>query len=517
MSDYKVVFREDSQSDNATGIMWEENCPILIEAIQVSRDVQTGEAYLQLKFRNVSSEEVCSLKATAIATFENGEREDVEIVLLDADVEPGKIRKPAPILLKRGDVSEVSVKICALKLPSGDWKSTKETIPVPRPKQARLSDKAQTERSLQWHPKPSDSKMLHKDFALDKEIDDRESWWVCPCGQLNVNREDCLLCNTPKTFWREHPADNDRLEKEADERAEKEAEERALQEAEQKERAKKNKRIRRIVLTTSLIVVAVILAIVAVFQIVRCVVPGAYVVTRCTTTDSKGNKETIEYELDDRGNVVKEIEDGGKSEWTHERNDYGVVTGTPYNDEYYFVVESVDDSGQPTKIKRYLVIESVDDNGQSTKIKAQMEECNIEWFGEGKIRSIEWTSYDDPTCFSSASYNENGELLASDYGHSDHTVDHASYSYEYDSNGRVIADTETTESEYEYQGVPHSYSYDITSKYTYDNHGNVIRAESERGTSVTEWEYTYVMNPSPAAMVKSRCFLGQERLLSPPF
>lgn len=213
MSDYKVVFREDSQSDNATGIMWEENCPILIEAIQVSRDVQTGEAYLQLKFRNVSSEEVCSLKATAIATFENGEREDVEIVLLDADVEPGKIRKPAPILLKRGDVSEVSVKICALKLPSGDWKSTKETIPVPRPKQARLSDKAQTERSLQWHPKPSDSKMLHKDFALDKEIDDRESWWVCPCGQLNVNREDCLLCNTPKTFWREHPADNDRLEK----------------------------------------------------------------------------------------------------------------------------------------------------------------------------------------------------------------------------------------------------------------------------------------------------------------
>lgn len=496
MSDYKVVFREDSQSDNAIGIMWEENCPILIEAIQVSRNVQTGEAYLQLKFRNIGSEEVCSLKATAIATFENGEREDVEIVLLDADVEPGKIRKPAPILLKRGDVSEVSVKICSLKLPSGDWKSTKETIPVPRPKQARLSDKAQTERSLQWHPKPSDSKMLHKDFALDKEIDDRESWWVCPCGQLNVNRKDCLLCNTPKTFWREHPADNDRLEKEADERAEKEAEERALQEAEQRERAKKNKRIRRIVLTTSLIVVAVILAIVAVFQIVRCVVPGAYVVTRCTTTDSKGDKETIEYELDDRGNVVKEIEDGGKSECTYERDDYGVVT--KMDDSYHFVVESVDGDGQPIKIK------------------SQTRECNIEWFGEGKIRSIEWTSYDDPTWFSRASYNENGELLVSDY-ESDDFIDHESYSYEYDSTGRVIADTETTESEYEYQGVPHSYSYDITSKYTYDNHGNVIRAESERGTSVTEWEYTYVMNPSPAAMVKSRCFLGQERLLSPPF
>lgn len=510
MSDYKVVFREDSQNDNAIGIMWEENCPILIEAIQVSRNVQTGEAYLQLKFRNIGSEEVCSFKATATATFENGESEDVEITLLDADVEPGKTRKPAPILLKRGDVSEVSVKICSLKLPSGDWKSTKETIPVPRPKQARLSDKAQTERSLQWHPNPSDSKMLHKDFALDKEIDDRESWWVCPCGQLNVNRKDCLLCNTPKTFWREHPADNDRLEKEADERAEKEAEKRALQEAEQRERAKKNKRIRRIVLTASLVVVAVILAIVAVFQIVRCVVPGAYVVTRCTTTDSKGSKNTIEYELDDRGNVVKEIEDGGKSECTYERDDYGVVTRMDDNE---FVVESVDDDGQPTKIRCYFVVESVDLDGQPIKIKSQTRECNIEWFGEGKIRSIEWTSYDDPTRFSSDSYNENGELLASDYGHSDHTVDHDSYSYEYDPSGRVIADTETVE--YDYQGVPHS--YDITTKYTYDNHGNVIRAELERGTSVTEWEYTYVMNPSPAAMVKSRCFLGQERLLSPPF
>lgn len=495
MADYKVILHEDIQDPNDTEITWEPDCPLVLEAIQVSRCVQTGEAYLQMKLRNVGNEEICSFRALATAVFENGKSEDVEIALLDADIKPGEHCRPTPVPLERGDVSKINGKICSLRLPSGNWESGKEEVPFPRPKDVNLSEKARAERLRQWHPNPPLPGDLNIASALNKDINNHDLWWVCPCGQLNVNREICLLCDTPKTFWNAHPANNEQLEKEADERAEKEARERAIKETEREKKKQKSKRVARIALISGLIVAAATLLLVMVFQIVHCVVPGVYVVTRCTTTDSTGMKESVEYTLDDQGNVVKRSDSEGVFEY--KRDDYGIATEINYETSNarsaacYTTVESMDGNGQPTKVSYEIQIRDV-----GTQVEPRRGEYGIEWFGEGRIHSISDT-YDGSSGISTDSYtyNESGELL-------DRKSDSfsSSYTYKYDSGGRVTAAMKTIDNLVE-----------ITTKYTYDDHGNVIRAETDYG-SVIEWEYVYVMNPSPVATLKSKCFLGQENL-----
>lgn len=48
MADYKIVFRADETSSDHATLLWEPPCPAMLAAVQVSRNVQTSEAYLQV-------------------------------------------------------------------------------------------------------------------------------------------------------------------------------------------------------------------------------------------------------------------------------------------------------------------------------------------------------------------------------------------------------------------------------------------------------------------------------------
>ena len=63
MANFKVVYRVDMETKGEDGLAWEPGCPVAFRAIQVSRNVNTADAFLQAEVRNVSREEIGSFKA----------------------------------------------------------------------------------------------------------------------------------------------------------------------------------------------------------------------------------------------------------------------------------------------------------------------------------------------------------------------------------------------------------------------------------------------------------------------
>ena len=78
MANFKVVFRSDNQgADTSPG--WEPGCPLLVNAVQVSRNTDTGQCYLQLKLSNISGATVDSFKLQADVSYVDGASETVEL------------------------------------------------------------------------------------------------------------------------------------------------------------------------------------------------------------------------------------------------------------------------------------------------------------------------------------------------------------------------------------------------------------------------------------------------------
>ena len=74
MANFKVVFRSDNQgADTSPG--WEPGCPLLVNAVQVSRNTDTGQCYLQLKLSNISGATVDSFKLQADVSYVDGANE----------------------------------------------------------------------------------------------------------------------------------------------------------------------------------------------------------------------------------------------------------------------------------------------------------------------------------------------------------------------------------------------------------------------------------------------------------
>ncbi len=54
-------------------------CPLLVNAVQVSRNTDTGQCYLQLKLSNISGATVDSFKLQADVSYVDGASETVEL------------------------------------------------------------------------------------------------------------------------------------------------------------------------------------------------------------------------------------------------------------------------------------------------------------------------------------------------------------------------------------------------------------------------------------------------------
>lgn len=215
MAKYKVIFRSDNKNAG-TAPGWEPGCPVLINAVQVSRNTETGQCYLQLKLSNLTDEAIGRFALRVEVTYADGATEAVELKPLDADIQPGHAYRPDAVPLAGSDVQHVSARIVSATYGNEHWATSGETLAISSlctDEPLELSPTAAAERRLVLtelgkNPKDYERKMIQS-----------ESWWLCPCGMLNVRRDSCCTCGlTRQTI--EHLEDNARLSAAASERKE---------------------------------------------------------------------------------------------------------------------------------------------------------------------------------------------------------------------------------------------------------------------------------------------------------
>ena len=196
MANFKVIFRSDNRSaDVSPG--WEPGCPLLVNAVQVSRNTDTGQCYLQLKLSNISGATVNSFKLQADVSYADGVSETVELNPLDADIQPAKTYRPEPLELTGSEIASVSVRVLEVSQPSGPWHTRQAPEPIPAGSSLALEQFAAIERkrTLIDLGKSSDD--------YDRAIAEGDTWWVCPCGMPNVERDTCCACGITRDTLRQ--------------------------------------------------------------------------------------------------------------------------------------------------------------------------------------------------------------------------------------------------------------------------------------------------------------------------
>ena len=138
MAEYKVIFRDEKPD-------WQENCPILLEAVQVSRDTQSSATYLQLKVRNISDSSIGSIAIEAIITSPDGKSETLQIESLDADIAPNAIFRPNAVQLANSEIETVSAQVTRADAD----RAFREAISIPDAQALTLSAQARIERNQQ--------------------------------------------------------------------------------------------------------------------------------------------------------------------------------------------------------------------------------------------------------------------------------------------------------------------------------------------------------------------------------
>lgn len=233
---YKVVFRTSRSDGAGRALTWEAGCPLLFEAIQIARNVETGEAFLQAKLANITDGEIGSFRACLTVTHRDGSTESFDVEPLDADIAPGADYQITPLALKDGDALAATGRVLTVRTAAGSWKSSAEALPLPTPPVLNMAAEALEERrsALGRYPRfPAGACR----FGLTVD----ETWWLCPCGQPNVDSSACISCGTPLKAL-EVLEDEGRLLERVEKRKAAEAERAEKREKERARRAKLAKR-----------------------------------------------------------------------------------------------------------------------------------------------------------------------------------------------------------------------------------------------------------------------------------
>lgn len=191
MSEYKVIFRVDiDHSDNQHEITWEQGCPLMFEAIQVSRDVESGKAFLQTKVRNLSNTVIPSFEAKLACHYKDGSTEEFKIEPLDADIAPYGEYVIKPIVLSKGDAINAEAFIVLVSIGNKDWKSSTDADPLPKRKLLTLSKEALAERALLLQERGCNK----ASEAASYSCVEYDSWVQCSCGQASTECFTCPAC-----------------------------------------------------------------------------------------------------------------------------------------------------------------------------------------------------------------------------------------------------------------------------------------------------------------------------------
>lgn len=485
---YKVIFREESGADSASQIKWEPGSPLSLSAVQISRNTETSESFLQVKALNIADRMVSEVHAEAVVQYPGGSSETLTLDDLDADVKTGTAYTFDAVSLSRGDAVRADVRMVKVKLADGEtWETTTEPSPVAPGDTVDLPESFASARLAYL----ADAGCSDVASATHK-IDDYGDYWVCTCGQVNLASK-CAKCQLSKqdALNSEKTDFLDSVIAQKKEDAEK---------VEREKRQQKNK-IKRIGIIIGAVVVAIIAALAIASQIPQCSNgtltsgsgKGAYVMVK----DSYFDSDTVfEYELGEHGNAIKvnQIKPDSDS-YSYKYDVFGnqIECSSP-GFSWKKTIDAVDSYGQPTKITQRT------DGGFTYNYE-------IEWYGEGHAKKVtkryESKYSDNLTIWH---YNESGELTKSEstskfsgYGAST-SRSWTTYTYEHDSNGRVVSrtgkdeDGKTTKDEYEY-----------------DSNGNIVKIY-KNGKLNNEREYVYVDNVSPAIAVEQNHFLGMAGL-----
>ncbi len=188
MADYKVIHRAEGAE-----IPWEPGCPVALTAMQVSRNTETSECWLQAKARNVSGADASSIYAVARLEYADGTSEELPVEYLDADVAAGSEQSLKPRRLPRGDVRSCELVVTRVEVQGEIWESVGAASPLPAREKLALPARAAEQRAINLGIGPGDP-------AAGGKVRDHGGWWACACGQVNVRRESCCSCGCRKSL-----------------------------------------------------------------------------------------------------------------------------------------------------------------------------------------------------------------------------------------------------------------------------------------------------------------------------
>lgn len=178
MANFKVVFRDEN-------IGWQKGCPIIIEAVQVSRNTETAQCFLQTRVKNISNRIIHKI-SLSIEIMQSGNIESAILDYLDADIEAGREYVPQAKTISSTEIDTITIKVIQVD------KSTfeKEPMPIPTADPLNLSVLAAKERNLELSEASVKSECDCKHTNCD-------NWWQCGCGAINVERRICHECGAP--------------------------------------------------------------------------------------------------------------------------------------------------------------------------------------------------------------------------------------------------------------------------------------------------------------------------------
>ena len=221
MSGFKVVYRIDP-TDDTPEITWEEGCPLLLDALQIARNTDTGEAYVQTRFLNISGEKINSFKVTITVVYGDESEENLCLNPLDADIFSGMTYSAKPVVLSAGDAIAARVKVEIVCQDSGQWVSHLPLSKVRKPCALSLSSTALEERVCELRELGCKDSRKASLYSIERN----DGWTLCPCGQVNVETKRCVSCGLDLSTYSSELEDLKALSQKGAERKEREEAER---------------------------------------------------------------------------------------------------------------------------------------------------------------------------------------------------------------------------------------------------------------------------------------------------
>ena len=191
---YKVIFREEGCLSEKSALKWEVGCPLMLSAVQISRNTETAQAYLQAKAMNISENEINEVFAEAVIQYSDNSTETLRLDNLDADIPPSATYLFSPAILSRGDAVRADIRVMRAKLANSvEWASCDNPINVERGEKLNLSKEYATARNGILRESG-----CCKVADATSRIVDKGSYWICTCGQVNLAAH-CANCKVGRT------------------------------------------------------------------------------------------------------------------------------------------------------------------------------------------------------------------------------------------------------------------------------------------------------------------------------